>query len=172
MVASDENPFLSPDVERHASRHNRGQREPRNWQITLVLILTYALSGVCLGTVILLLVAGVFSLNADIVYLNNWVFSGPAEVRFFVYCLYAVAACFLVLSAVVFLAAIGLHRRRKWGYHLTIGLALLPGVPGFFLPADFKILLIPLGTYSVIVLLVLLQQKNRLQFQHGRAYAE
>lgn len=172
MDSSNGNPYRSPGVEQHASKGGVDQVATGKWQITVTVILTYGLSGSCLILAMFLLVAGINSRSADLIYIDAVVFKGPDEVRRLIYGLFAAAACLLILAGLAFLAAMGLQSRRKWGRQLATGLALLPLLSIGFVPTDYVHLLIPWGAYGMIVLLVLLQQKNRLQFQHGQAYAK
>lgn len=176
-ASSDENPYLSPGAVQGALKDRYHGQPSGTWQISLVVVLTFLLSGLFLFEAIVNLIAAISLRSTDGVYvtsvqIDDLVFTGPDQIRKLTYWIMAAATCLLVLAGVTFVAAVGLKNRRKWGCRLAIGLALLLLLPVYFVFTDFAPLLIPLGTYSVIVLLVLLQQKNRLQFQHGRAYAE
>jgi len=175
MASPSDNPFHSPHVEQPKDSIDHGTTG--NWQITAAVVLTYLLSGGFLVLAVLLLIIGMSSMGSDMVYLtdvfkNELVFMGPAAVKRLVYGLLAAAIGSVVLSGVSFAAAMGLQKRRQWGHHLAMGLAVLALLPLGLLATDFAYLAIPWGLYGVVVLLVLLPQKNRPQFQHGRADAQ
>lgn len=172
MTSTEENPFLSPSGEQPAAKESGVHPATSPWQITSVLVLTYLFSAVCLLLSVLLFSEGFHMRNSDIIYFDTLVFKGPEEVRSFVYGLFAVSVGMVILAGLTFIAAIGLQTRRKWGRRLAMGLALLPLLPICFVSTRYAFALIPWGVYSVIVLLVLVQQKNRLQFQNGQAYAD
>jgi len=172
MGTSNDNPYQSPDALRQKASDRIEFAGYGRWQIVVVTVLTYVMSGACLLLASLLTFVAITSSSADGVYINDTYFIGPDELAWLIFGFFIAILCSLVLSGLALFAAIGLQKRRKWGWRLTIALAVLLLVLISLLPTDFTHLLIPWGAYGVLALLILLQQKIRLQFQHVQGYAE